>query len=81
MKIATAVSQCRHRNAILHHLTYRARIVPQLSPAEDQKQCREKKTRRENDRIVDVVYHNATVAPFVSAKSKQRYAARHQVHC
>jgi len=53
----------RRRNAKLRHLSYRARKVPQLSPAEDQKQCREKKTRRENDRIVDAVHHNATIAP------------------
>jgi len=56
-------SQCRHRNAILQHLTYRSRIVPQLSPAEDQKQRREKNTRHENDLIVDVVYHNDAVVP------------------
>jgi hypothetical protein len=56
-------SHYRQRSAILHHLTYRARIVPQLSPAEDQKQCREKKPRCEDDLIVDVIDHNATVAP------------------
>jgi hypothetical protein len=50
-------SQDRHREAKLHHLTYRARKVPQLSPAENQKQRREKKTGRKNERIVDAVYH------------------------
>jgi len=44
-------------------MTNRARIVPELSPAEDQKQGREKKTRRENDLIVDGIFHHATVAP------------------
>src|ERR1700720_862939 len=49
--------QDRCRRAKLHHLTYRARKVPQLSPAENQKQRGEKKTGRKNERIVDAVYH------------------------
>src|SRR6516164_2087075 len=56
-------SQYRHRNAKLYHLTYGARIVLQLSAAENQKQYREKKTGRKNELVVDVVCHNATLAP------------------
>src|SRR3984885_8327548 len=56
-------SQYWHRNAKLHDLTYRARIVPQLSVAENQEQCREKKTGRKSELIVDAVYHKATLAP------------------
>ncbi len=52
-----------YRNAKLSHLIYRARKVPQLSPAENQKQCREKETGRKNALIADIVYHNATLAP------------------
>jgi hypothetical protein len=54
-----ASSQYRRRNAKLHHLTYRARKVPELSPAENQKQRREKKTGRKNELIVDAVYKHA----------------------
>jgi len=38
-------SQLRRRNAIAHHLAHGAGPVPQLPPAEDQKERREKKTR------------------------------------
>lgn len=51
----------RHRQAILHHLADRARIVPHLPPAEDQKQSREREPRGEDDRVVDAACHNATV--------------------
>jgi hypothetical protein len=34
-----------------------------FSPAENQKQRREKKTGRKNELIIDAVYHNVTLAP------------------
>jgi hypothetical protein len=41
---------------------YRAGIIHQLSPAENQKECREKKARRENDSIVDIVFHGTSLS-------------------
>ncbi len=51
----------------MRHLTESARIVGQLSPAEDQKQRCETKTRREDDLIVEMVHHDAAVVPHLSA--------------
>jgi hypothetical protein len=48
----------RCRNAKLRHLTYCARKVPQLSPAENQKQRRKKETRRENELTVETPFMN-----------------------
>src|SRR5271170_2319918 len=66
-----ASSQYRHRNVKLYHLTYRARKVPQLSPAENQKQRREKKTRRENNLIVDAVYKHALFKSIIRNPEEQ----------
>ena len=49
----------------MRHLIDRARIVPQFSPAKNQKQRREKKTRRENELIVDSVYQTLPSLPIV----------------
>jgi hypothetical protein len=71
------------RKAILDHLIYRARIVPQLPPAEDQKQSHEKETGDENDHIVEVVCHNATVAPcclVVASVNRRMIQTRHSRH-
>ena len=57
-------SQCRQRQAKLRHLTHRAREVPELSPTENQEQCREHEPRREDELIV--VYRSGTLAPIIS---------------
>jgi len=46
----------------MHHLIERTRKVRQFSPAENQKQRREKKTGGKNDLIVDAIYNEATLA-------------------
>ncbi|MFZ1921137.1 MAG: hypothetical protein WB868_08905, partial [Xanthobacteraceae bacterium] len=52
-------------------MTYRARKVSQLSPAENQKQCREKNAGRENELIADAVYHDARLAAYFLLYSDQ----------
>ena len=67
MKVATPAASTGVGTPKLCLLTYRARIVPQLSPAENQKQHREKKARRENEFIVDAVHHISVPLPIVQS--------------
>jgi hypothetical protein len=54
MKVRARRCQATHRTEYQpHHLIDHARIVPQLSPTENQKWDREKKTGRKKDPIIE----------------------------